>query len=80
MEQTNQSATPMGRIWISFLILVSVALIIVGLSYYRVEKNRIRLEKYDGIASVAELKVRQIESWRSERLEDARVLAGTSFS
>ena len=80
MEQTNQSTTPMGRIWISFLILVSVALIISGLSYYRVEKNRIRLEKYDGIASVAELKVRQIESWRSERLEDARVLAGTSFS
>ncbi len=69
----------MRRIWIPFLLLISIALIVAGFLYYRAEKDRIRREKYDEIASVAELKVRQIESWRLERLADASVLSRSPF-
>lgn len=80
MEQKNQDTSLKRRLWISSSILISIGLILGGVLYYRAEKSEIRREKYDEISSVAELKVSQIESWRSERLEDARVLSRSPFS
>jgi len=63
------------RAWIVFSILISLAFIIGGFSYYSVEKSKIRLAKYDEIASVAELKIGEIQNWRSERIEDAVIIS-----
>ncbi len=79
MEQMNQDTPLKRQIWIFSSILISIGLVLAGIWYYRVEKNRIHQEKYDEIASVAGLKVRQIESWQAERLEDVRVLSRSLF-
>ncbi len=57
--------------------LVSLALTASGIVYYNIEKNRILDQNYLEIASVANLKIRDIERWRLERLADARELAGS---
>ncbi len=80
MEPNIQSAHLKKRIWIYLSIFITMVLVVTGFLYYTVEKHRIRLEKYDGIVSVANLKLNQIENWRSERLEDARIFSRSSFT
>ncbi|HUI30579.1 MAG TPA: PAS domain S-box protein [Candidatus Acidoferrales bacterium] len=80
MERTGQRAPMSGRIWLSLSIVVSVGLMIAGIAYYHVEKNRISREKYDEIASVAEMKVSEIESWRMDRLDNAGQFSRSLFT
>jgi PAS domain S-box-containing protein len=63
--------------WLRGILLgfISVGLVISGTLYYLAERSRIRIERYEGIAAVANLKVEEIDQWRLERLADARVLS-----
>lgn len=71
----NKGTISTGRTWIFSSILISIAIVMGGSLYYSIEKKKIRLEKYNDIASVAQLKVRQIQSWRSERIEDVVIIS-----
>ncbi len=71
----NKGTISTGRTWILLSILISITITLGGFLYYSVEKNKIRLEKYDEIASVAQLKAGQIQSWRSERIEDVEIIS-----
>lgn len=63
--------------WLRWILLafISVGLAISGTLYYLAERSRIRSERYEEIAAVANLKVKEIDQWRLERLADARVLS-----
>lgn len=56
-----------------FLIL-SASSIILGLLYYKSQKNRILRDKTLELSAIADLKVRQIAQWRNERANDARMI------
>ncbi|PKN72073.1 MAG: hypothetical protein CVU50_08805 [Candidatus Cloacimonetes bacterium HGW-Cloacimonetes-3] len=59
-----------------FLIFI-VAMGIVGLYYVNRESNQLKKNALDDLASIADLKVKQIETWNHERFEDARQLYET---
>ena len=80
MERTDKGRSLKPRIWIPYLALIGIALTIIGFAYYHEEESKIQREKYDGIASVAKLKINQIENWRSERIENALVFSRSSFT
>ena len=61
--------------WMFFLILALAG----GFTYYRVENDRIRKDKYQEIASIAKLKARQITQWRWERIADATTTAKSPY-
>ena len=56
-----------------FLIL-SASSIILGILYYKSQKNRILRDKTLELSAIADLKVRQIAQWRNERANDARMI------
>ena len=55
----------------SFLTLVIAS---TGYLYFDNQVHQIKLEKRKELAAIADLKTGQIDSWRSERLADARVI------
>jgi PAS domain S-box-containing protein len=61
-----------------FLIL---ALAIAGVGYrnYLDQKSGIEAEMRNQLAAIADLKVRQVVTWRKERLADARIIAGAEI-
>jgi signal transduction histidine kinase len=61
-----------------FLILC-IVMVLFGLGYYQFESNRIKKIKLREIAAIGELKAKEIQHWRSERLSDARSLSNSSF-
>ncbi len=77
MRKATSSTRVSPRTLLILSSLVSLVLIASGVVYYNVEKNRILGQNYLGIASVANLKIREIERWRLERLADAREIAGS---
>ena len=72
-------AFPTRRFWVAVFALVSLGVMAGGLAYYRYEQNHIRREKYQELAAIADLKVRQILEWRRERLDDANRIARSPF-
>jgi hypothetical protein len=68
-------AVPSRNFLISFLFLTIIACFMAAYVYYRSETDRIREQRYQELASVADLKARQIHQWRNERLADAEVLS-----
>ena len=61
------------RLAVIFL-LFSFVIIIMGIYYYRYEKNRIFAEQENNLSAIATLKIGQIQQWHSERLRDAFVI------
>jgi PAS domain S-box-containing protein len=55
-------------LWTAFVAL----LLVLALPYYRGELGRIRNDKLNTLRVVADLKIRRIHAWRSQRLADAR--------
>ncbi|HWI41532.1 MAG TPA: sensor histidine kinase [Verrucomicrobiae bacterium] len=53
----------------------SAAIVAAGAGYYHHLKEYLYATRLKELAAIADLKVRDISSWRSERLADARVLA-----
>lgn len=54
-----------------FLILI-IAMGIVGLYYVNRETKQLKQSALNELSSIADLKVKQIENWNHERMEDAR--------
>ncbi len=75
MSKATSSTRFSPRTLLILSAVASLVLIASGLVYYSIEQKRIFHQEYIGIASVANLKVRDIERWRLERLADARELA-----
>jgi len=71
------------RIGMVFLALVVLILTLLGYWYLRVETAEITREKYHALAAIGELKSKQIQQWRKERLFEVErklkqpALAGT---
>jgi PAS domain S-box-containing protein len=55
-------------------LLFSCAIIIIGINYYRYERNIIFAEQEKSLSSVASLKIKQISQWYSDKLADAVVI------
>jgi PAS domain S-box-containing protein len=55
-------------------LLFSAVIIIMGIYYYRYERNRIFAEQEKSLSAIATLKIGQIQQWHSERLIDAVVI------
>ena len=70
---------PASRRWVAVFALVSMAIMAGGLAYYRYEQDYIRREKYQELAAIADLKIRQILDWRRERLGDAGTKVRSPF-
>jgi PAS domain S-box-containing protein len=62
--------------WLLLLVfvLLSAGIATVGISYYAAQKAAILEEQRNLLAATADLKIGQIEAWRTERLGDARIM------
>jgi PAS domain S-box-containing protein len=62
--------------WLLLLVfvLLSAGIAAIGLSYYSAEKAAHLEHQRSQLAAIADLKIGQIEAWRSERLGDARIM------
>jgi PAS domain S-box-containing protein len=60
--------------------LLALAMGIAGYAYYRRQRTAIESEQRSQLAAIAELKVRQVGAWRSERLVDGRMVAVSPIS
>jgi PAS domain S-box-containing protein len=61
-----------------FLVL-SLSIWAAGYHYYNKEKEVIKKEKQEDLLAIADLKVKQIQDWRKERLSDAMALFDNPF-
>ena len=55
-------------------LLFSGVIILLGIYYYRYERNRIFEEQEKSLSSIASLKIKQISQWYSDKLADAVVI------
>jgi PAS domain S-box-containing protein len=60
-------------------LIITFVLVVLGLGgagylFYVNQKNHIRKEKLNELAGIADLKVKEIANWRSERMGDAQVI------
>lgn len=55
-------------------LLFSAVIILLGIYYYRYERNRIFEEQEKSLSSIASLKIKQISQWYSDKLADAVVI------
>jgi PAS domain S-box-containing protein len=69
MEQ-DLKPSPSTSAWIGALLLAVVIIVTGGYAYYLHEAQRIRHDKYEDIATIANLKSEQIEHWRHDRFQD----------
>ncbi|MBF0399903.1 MAG: response regulator [Magnetococcales bacterium] len=60
-----------GQIWVISFALVALLITVTGLFYFYQEIESVKQNKYNELASIAELKVGQIVQWQHERLADA---------
>jgi PAS domain S-box-containing protein len=67
-----------GRILIGLPTLVAVALIEAACWYYVRERESIQDAIVQELSAIAEIKCKQIEHWRAERLGDGQVLAASA--
>lgn len=63
------------RVWVVVLVAILGVMAIVGWQYLRSQENQRRTEAEQALASVAILKLNEIQQWRATRLADARLLA-----
>jgi len=58
------------RLVVIFL-LFSIAIILGGISFYKLQRDRIFIENQNSLTAISILKIGQIEQWRKERLGNA---------
>ena len=78
---SEHAASRRSGVWLLLLFgaLAAAAVAFAGRLVYLRQAAAVRAEKLEDLASVARLKVDAIGTWRSERLEDARVMARSPF-
>jgi len=74
-RNNHQRAIPWHFVLIYLFLIVGIA--IAGYVYYQHEKSSIVQERTHELSAIADLKVKQIQKWRVERLSDARFLFAT---
>ena len=52
-------------------IVFSIAIIVVGVFFYKSQRNRIFTENQNSLTAISILKIGQIDQWHKERLDDA---------
>ncbi len=73
MKQQTSSRTSFNYIFI-FLFL-AVVIILTAIFFYQYRKGKIKDEKYIELSAIGDLKVKQVISWRTEKLSDASVIS-----
>ncbi len=80
--KTDQPETPFRtptflkrKLIIFFSLSISIGLICAALTFYYYEIDALRSAKHFELNSIAQLKIGQIQQWRQERINDARVLS-----
>ena len=68
-----------SRLLFASLMLAIIVLFGGGIWYYHAEQSAERRQAEKHLATIAHLKVEQIDTWRSERLADAAVLTESPF-
>ncbi|MDP6126074.1 MAG: hypothetical protein QGH20_10010 [Candidatus Latescibacteria bacterium] len=52
-------------------------IVVTGVVFHQHQKRAFRREAWDELSAIADLKIREIASWRRERIGDAQVIAHT---
>lgn len=77
MKKTTPSPGETKTVFISSVIVfaaVSISIMILGKLFYQSQKDYINKSARQQLTAIADLKVHEINNWRSERLHDARVI------
>jgi PAS domain S-box-containing protein len=77
MFERNMHRYPLTLI--SIFLLLAIAIVIVGYRHYRHHKEDITREKYQELASIADLKLEQVVSWRREYLKEKLLFLQNPF-
>ena len=64
---------------ILIFLLLSLGILSTGYFYYNHEQAYLKKEKLNEIAAIADLKIKQIVDWRTERLADATLIMKDPF-
>jgi PAS domain-containing protein len=70
VDDSSRQAAVHRLTWAATFTVIILCIVAAGSAFYRVEAQRIRLDKYHELAAISELKASQIEQWRHERLVD----------
>ena len=72
VEKAKSEEIPLNLIFIFLVLLLGIG--VAGYSYYDTQKANIIKAKQEEFLAIADLKVKQIVSWREERLGDATLI------
>ncbi len=75
MDGSDRRTAISTRLWVPISLVVGIFLLGFAVSFLRQEMRKVRAERYDSIRAIAELKEKEIESWRIERLADVLELS-----
>ena len=65
---------------ILIFLLLSSLVWYLGNLYYKTQRSRIQSEKQNVLASIADLKINEIDAWKNERLKDVDIIVGNSIT
>ncbi len=69
-QQPSRGADRARYLLAGTVMVLGLALIGSGYSYYRFDLRALKQDKYNEVRAVADLKAREVEHWRQERLTD----------
>jgi PAS domain S-box-containing protein len=73
VNKSERKQTIPWKLGVIFLCF-SAAIIFVGISFYKSQRNRVYSEYQNNLTAIATLKIGQIQQWHKERLGDAAAL------
>jgi PAS domain S-box-containing protein len=63
---------------IGLVAVMSIIILISGHFYFRSQKHETKMEKYNELSAIAQLKTNQLTQWYKERLSEANFFSGSS--
>ncbi len=78
MDLQPQIRKNFWHLFLIFLVL-SLGILGVGYFYYKHQAAHIKQDKQNDLVAITNLKIRQIDTWRQERLGDAQVIFSDHF-
>ena len=77
LNQESDGRTQRLILWLIVLFAtLFMAVAAIGMWYYIAQVDRIKMQKQNELAAVAELKEREIVAWRNERINDGLIIQG----